>query len=218
MSPSAVLLDLDGVLVESQGAWYATMNEVARALGAPPISRPAFLDGWGQPIEADAQVFYSGITVSELEALYTRTFIKFLELVRAEPDSARLLEICRDTRRPTAIVTNTPLALTRLIADHVHLRPDAICAPSQQDRPKPEPDLILRACEEINGDPRTACFVGDTPTDRHAAWSAKVFFVGYGIQGDRGVSSLGEVIEWLSGASESQPWHSGDRRSKQDCF
>ena len=54
MSIAAVLLDMDGVLLDSFEAWCAVMNATAVHFGLPPISRDAFGQAFGQSTEADA--------------------------------------------------------------------------------------------------------------------------------------------------------------------
>ena len=70
----AVLFDLDGVLVHSYEVWFQVMNDVARALGAAPISRAAFAESWGQGVVADVERFFPMVTVQELVHLYDEAF------------------------------------------------------------------------------------------------------------------------------------------------
>ena len=41
-NPRAILFDLDGVLVESYAVWYHLLNQTARELGYPEISRELY--------------------------------------------------------------------------------------------------------------------------------------------------------------------------------
>ncbi|WP_345816670.1 HAD family hydrolase (plasmid) [Paraburkholderia sp. PREW-6R] len=195
--PGALLLDFDGVLVQTQEAWLNTMNAVAQQRGTPPIDRAHFLETWGQSVEADAALFFQGANPAEIGRQYTDVFAEFVGLVRIEPHAKHLFDSCRQSGLPTAIVTNAPLELVDTLAHHFGLKPIAMCAPSKGVGPKPAPDLLIKACDKTGVDCCKAWFVGDTSNDRAAAKAACTHFVGYGTPGDSRISTLAELIDQL---------------------
>lgn len=48
--PSALLLDLDGVLIDSYEVWFHLVNDAASTWRYTPITRDAFAGGWGRPV------------------------------------------------------------------------------------------------------------------------------------------------------------------------
>src|SRR5438105_4407538 len=66
VSVSAVLFDLDGVLVDTYEAWFSLMNAAVRDMGFPPVARERFRASWGQSTEADARDFFPGRAVEEV--------------------------------------------------------------------------------------------------------------------------------------------------------
>jgi phosphoglycolate phosphatase len=203
--PSALLLDLDGVLIESQQAWFLTMNAVARRLRFPAIDRVQFAATWGQSVAADACRFYPGIDPDTIAANYVDTFGDFLAEVQINPDAAGLFTACKQTRRRTAVVTNTPQALARMLLDHSRLTPDALYTPSAKLQPKPAPDLLFAASAGLGVRPDEVLFVGDTSNDLLAAQAAKVSFIGYNCAAPRTATSLADIARWLAGPLSSSP-------------
>ncbi len=190
----AVLFDLDGVLVDSYEAWFRTMNVIADDLGYPAVSREAFAAGWGQGVEADVEHFYRNHTVAQIERCLEEAYPKQLDQLEFDPRAAAVVNALRSRRVPTALVTNTPGALARAILDRGGLRLDAVVGGTDVPRPKPEPDIPLRACELLGVAPKRALLVGDTAFDCDAARAAGIAFAGLRFDCERRLEQLDEVI------------------------
>jgi beta-phosphoglucomutase-like phosphatase (HAD superfamily) len=61
-------------------------------------------------------------------------------------------------------------------------------------RPKPQPDIPLRACELLGVAPDLALLVGDTAFDRDAALAAGIAFAGLRFDCQRRLEQLDEVV------------------------
>lgn len=193
----AVLFDLDGVLVDSYEVWLHVMNDVARELGYPPIPRETFHESWGQGIEEDQRRFFPRHGVPEIEARYDAAFpahLAHLGVAEAVPEVFRRLEALA---LPSAVVTNTPAPLARTLVARARARPDALVGGTDVPRPKPAPDMVLRACELLDAPPERALLVGDSRYDRDAARAAGVPFAGLGIDGDVRLEALADLLELL---------------------
>jgi phosphoglycolate phosphatase len=190
----AVLFDLDGVLVDSYEAWFRTTNAIAADLGYPAVSREAFAQGWGQGIEADVRRFYWNHTIPEIERCLEEAYPQQLGHVKFDPRAAGVVDALRNRQVPTALVTNTPGPLAKAILERGGLRLDVVVGGTDVPRPKPQPDIPLRACELLGVAPDLALLVGDTAFDRDAALSAGIAFAGLRFDCRCRLEQLDEVV------------------------
>ncbi|WP_326812035.1 HAD family phosphatase [Streptomyces scopuliridis] len=173
----AVLLDMDGTLVDTEGFWWEAEVEVFKALGhvldetwrevvvGGPMTRSAsFL------IEATG----AAITLAELTVLLNDTFEdrigRDLPLM---PGANRLLAELAAHEMPTALVS----ASHRRIIDRVlaSLGPENFAltvAGDEVPRTKPHPDPYLLAARGLGADPARCAVIEDTATGVAAAEAA----------------------------------------------
>ena len=189
----AVLFDLDGVLVETYGAWHAVLNAFARQHGFPPISDEAMAAAWGQGVDADARTFFPGTDAAELADFYNRSFVDHVEGIHAIPGGRQVFARLRAASLATAVVTNTPAPLAARMLREVGVEPDALVGGTDVPRPKPAPDGVVRACELLGVAAGQAAMVGDSEFDSRAAAGAGVLFIGFRRAGDRRVESLDQL-------------------------
>jgi HAD superfamily hydrolase (TIGR01509 family) len=190
---SAVLWDLDGVLVDSYEVWFHLLNHTARAFGARAISREEFASGWGQGIERDVERFFRHKSVAEVEAFYHEHFMTHASHLRVDPDAAPVVAALRARGLRQSLITNTPGPLARDILAHARLGLDEVVGGTDVPRGKPAPDMVLEACRRLGVTAAQALVVGDSRYDREAAAAARVRFVGLRIDGDERIESLAEL-------------------------
>jgi phosphoglycolate phosphatase/AHBA synthesis associated protein len=198
----AVLFDLDGVLVDSYQVWFHLMNGAARELGYPPISPEAFRPCWGQGIEADVEKFFNRHFVAEIESYYGDHFSDHLEHLGVVPEVPRVFETLRKRSLPTAVITNTPAPVAWDMVNRAGGSPDLVVGGTDVPRPKPAPDMVLRACELLETPAGEALVVGDSRYDREAARAAGTLFAGLGIDGDVRIDRLVDVLRITAAARE----------------
>ncbi|MFE9683324.1 HAD-IA family hydrolase [Streptomyces sp. NPDC002701] len=173
----AVLLDMDGTLVDTEGFWWDAEVEVFAKLGheldeswrhvvvGGPMTRSA-----GFLIEATG----AKITLSELTVLLNDGFEDRIgRTLPLMPGAARLLAELAAHRVPTALVS----ASHRRIIDRVlvsigahHF--DLTVAGDEVERTKPFPDPYLVAAAGLGADPARCAVVEDTATGVAAAEAA----------------------------------------------
>ncbi|MFD7895214.1 HAD family hydrolase [Streptomyces sp. NPDC059743] len=173
----AVLLDMDGTLVDTEGFWWDAEVEVFKALGhvldetwrdvvvGGPMTRSAtFL------IEATG----AAITLAELTVLLNDTFEDRIGRgVPLMPGATRLLTELAAHEVPTALVS----ASHRRIIDRVlaSLGPEYFAltvAGDEVPRAKPHPDPYLLAARGLGADPSRCAVIEDTATGVAAAEAA----------------------------------------------
>ncbi|RKN12772.1 HAD family hydrolase [Streptomyces radicis] len=175
--PQAVLLDMDGTLVDTEGFWWDAEVEVFGALGheladehrevvvGGPMTRSA-----GYLIEVTG----ADITLDELRVLLNAGFLRRLERgVPLMPGARRLLTELAAHRVPTALVS----ASHRTVIDRmlVSLGPEHFAltvAGDELPRTKPHPDPYLAAAAGLGADPARCVAIEDTATGVASAEAA----------------------------------------------
>lgn len=195
---SAVLFDLDGVLIDSYEVWFEVMRAVMRRYGREPISRERFAETWGQPIEHDVAAFFPELTTEALARAYEAQYARELSHLRVIDGARELLAALRGQDVRTAVVTNSPAAIARVALEHAGLPFDTLVGGDDVPRGKPEPDMLHEACRRLGVAPEDALMLGDSAYDQKAAAAAGVRFVGYGIDGDVRIGRLAELLERLA--------------------
>ncbi|MER7572065.1 HAD family phosphatase [Streptomyces sp. NPDC126514] len=173
----AVLLDMDGTLVDTEGFWWDVEAEVFAGLGhtlddswrhvvvGGPMSRSA-----GFLIEATG----ADITLAELTVLLNQGFEERIgRSLPLMPGATRLLAELAAHEIPTALVS----ASHRRIIDRVliSLGPQYFAltvAGDEVPRTKPHPDPYLAAAAGLGVDPARCAVVEDTATGVAAAEAA----------------------------------------------
>jgi HAD superfamily hydrolase (TIGR01509 family) len=173
----AVLLDMDGTLVDTEGFWWDVEVEVFAGLGhtlddswrhvvvGGPMARSA-----GFLIEATG----ADITLAELTVLLNEGFENRIgRALPLMPGAARLLAELAEQEVPTALVS----ASHRRIIDRVltSLGPQHFAltvAGDEVARTKPHPDPYLFAAAGLGVDPARCAVVEDTATGVAAAEAA----------------------------------------------
>ncbi|MCC5034176.1 MULTISPECIES: HAD family hydrolase [Streptomyces] len=173
----AVLLDMDGTLVETEGFWWDAEVEVFAELGhilhdhhrevvvGGPMSRSA-----GYLIEVTG----ADITVPELSVLLNDRFEEMMGRgVPLMPGAARLLAELAAHRVPTALVSASHRRVIDRVLESVgagHF--DLTLAGDELERTKPHPDPYLMAAAKLGADPARCAVIEDTPTGVASAEAA----------------------------------------------
>ncbi|MFI8950662.1 HAD family hydrolase [Streptomyces sp. NPDC053750] len=173
----AVLLDMDGTLVDTEGFWWDVEVEVFASLGH------TLDDSWrhvvvGGPMSRSAgfliEVTGADISLAELSVLLNDGFEERIDrALPLMPGAARLLAELSTHEIPTALVSAShrriiDRVLTSLGAQHFGLT----IAGDEVPRTKPHPDPYLLAAAGLGADPARCAVVEDTATGVAAAEAA----------------------------------------------
>ena len=175
----AVLFDLDGVLVDSYPIWFPVLNATLEAFARPAVTEEEFRATWGQSVSADLERWFPGFTQEELEAAYARHFLIHTSAVRVMEGAADTLRAIRDHGLPVAVVTNSQRDVAEALLNSAGLADliDTVVTGSDVSRPKPAPDMILKAVDRLGRLPGSVTMVGDSEFDRTAAAAAGCTFI-----------------------------------------
>lgn len=100
------------------------------------------------------------------------------------PGARDLLQEATVAGVPTAIVSNSWRVLLDLLLANIDFPVDLTVSSSEVDRPKPDPQPYLRACELLGADPARSVVVEDSPTGAAAGLAAgcQVVAVGWAVE------------------------------------
>jgi HAD superfamily hydrolase (TIGR01509 family) len=180
----AVLLDVDGTLVDSNEAhvhaWIEALSDAGHDV-PPSLVRPLIGMGGDRLIETLTGWPRDSKHAEKLSSKRSDIFReKWLRTVRPLIGSRRLLLRLREQGYQYAIATaakDEELMPLLEIADIVDLCPTRTTS-SDVDQSKPAPDILEAAFGKLAAERSRTVMVGDTPYDLQAARSANLHFIG----------------------------------------
>ncbi|MBV2235930.1 MAG: phosphoglycolate phosphatase [Sterolibacterium sp.] len=170
----AVLFDLDGTLADTALDLGAALNQVLQAVGRAnqPMSaiRPVASAGTkallklGFGHEIDPQNHAHNQLIQRFLDHYAATVCVHTVLFDG---IAGLLDTLEQRGIPWGVVTNKPQRFTLPLLDSLGLSTRSACIVSGDTtaRPKPAPDALLHACQQLDVPPQGCLYVGDDERD-----------------------------------------------------
>ncbi|MFG3103666.1 HAD-IA family hydrolase [Streptomyces sp. NPDC048182] len=176
--PHAVLLDMDGTLVDTEPLWWRAAREVAAGLGheLTDADLPSVLGRASTDTAAHVRdVTGTARSVAELAEELDARFLAAVESGAVPlPGALALLSLLRELGIPVALVSASPrpvvdAVLKTLGADAFHVT----VAAGETPRTKPAADPYLRAARLLGVDPASCLAVEDSPAGVAAAEAAE---------------------------------------------
>jgi pyrophosphatase PpaX len=179
--PWAVLLDLDGTLVDTVPFILASVRHAFAGRARRPTDAE-WIAGIGTPLRVQLQAFSEG--ADDLEALVARYRMHQREhhdrMTGAYPGAVDAVRRLHARGHPIGIVTGKLGEPAERSLRHVGLAPyvGALVAADHCPRHKPDPEPVLLALERLGRAPGEGLFVGDSTIDVAAGNAAGVVSVG----------------------------------------
>ena len=170
-----LLLDVDGTLVNSEAALYASLDDTMKELGLPaptPEIRELAMHGTSEQVFERAGARDPETAVRVWNRLYSQIPTQLYPGIRDALDALHGMG-CRlglVTSR-----THTECAMDPTLAPLLTLMEIQVCVEDTSEH-KPSPRPILYAAERLRVSPREILYVGDSPTDAQSAAAAGVDF------------------------------------------
>lgn len=199
----AVMIDLDGTMLDTIPDLAAATNLMLEALGRDPVSVETATTyvGKGIPrlVERALAGDINGHAGAEEMAQALPVFERFYAAVNGRhtkiyPGVREGLEALRAAGFPLACVTNKSGAFVQPLLEHMDLARyfSQTIAGDKLPRKKPDPLPLLHACRQFGVAPQQMLMIGDSVNDVQAARAAgcPVFCVPYGYNEGHAVQSL----------------------------
>jgi HAD superfamily hydrolase (TIGR01509 family) len=162
---SAIIFDLDGVLLDSEGLQHEAYVRVLTDLGVT-ITREEYAQHWiaaGQGPEYAVRTYRLPVDAAGLRALKHPVYHEILRQ-RAALMPGALDALGRlHPAFPLAVATNSNRADVAFVMEHFGLRGFFACIITREDYvlPKPNPDAFLAAAAKLDVPPRACLVVED---------------------------------------------------------
>jgi phosphoglycolate phosphatase len=212
MHRRAVLLDLDGTLIDSAPDLAVAANRMLAQLGADPLPGAMVRDFIGHGIGnlvrrvLEASDALPRIDASEALALFQHHYAECNgRHSKLYPGVHEGLAALKRAGHALACVTNKLHPYAAALLDAKGLSPylDALVCAGGAMPAKPDPAPLLHACRLLGADVRASVMVGDSEVDSNAARRAgmPVYLVRYGYHQETGFTALG-CVAFLNAISE----------------
>jgi phosphoglycolate phosphatase len=196
----AVLIDLDGTLVDTALDIVEAVNRMLRAFDAPALARDTVTSFIGNGVPTLVQrVLAASAIAPDRQAralnLFERHYVETNgRYSRVFPGVLTGLARLRDAGYRIACVTNKPQAASEALLSISGLAPllDAVVGGDATAHMKPHAEPLLHACRLLDADPACAILIGDSHVDVAAARAAgmPVHIVRYGYPGPGGHAAM----------------------------
>lgn len=182
---TALVLDMDGVILDSEPVHIQMIDRIMQEIGAAPVDV-------SQNVGMSSELFWSkvlrdnhlsGPTVPELIARQTAGIIEYMVQVNQPPSEGlyALLDAMEAKGIALAVASSSEGGLVHPILRHLGIwdRFSAIATGDEVENKKPAPDLYLLALERLGVSAENAVAVEDSKTGTAAAKAAGLYTIGY---------------------------------------
>ena len=179
---TAVILDMDGLLIDTEPTWRAATFSVFAGLGVR-LSDDDLLSTTGQPIgdliplwrqragPKDQRAQRSDAEIADL--ITDQVVAHVIAEGQPMPGVARAVELCTRLGLSLAIASSSPLLLIDAVCDRLGLGGIQVrCSAADEANGKPAPDVYLAAARRLGVSPASCVAIEDSPNGIASAKAA----------------------------------------------
>ena len=189
--PKAVIMDLDGTLIDSAPDIAKALNNAFRDEGLEPFSldEVRFMIGGGVPKLVERAFNARNMPHDEKEHEIIKGVLKHytanpVETTKIYDGVEHVLSTLRERGLKVGLCTNKPQSITEVALDQLNMISyfDAIVGGTPETKRKPDPETLQICADKLGIDVDDCLLVGDSGADRGAAEALgmTVFLVEYG--------------------------------------
>lgn len=219
----AVMIDLDGTLVDTIGDFEVALNRALADLQVPTANRALIERSIGKGSEhlirtvLKHQLALPGVAgnAREVEQLFTPVWERYEhhylsingEFSNVFPGVMEGLEQIKSLGLPMACLTNKPISFTLPLIKDKGLAPyfSKVFGGDSFERKKPDPLPLLKTCEALQSLPARTLMIGDSSNDAQAADAAgcPVVLMTYGYNHGEPIQNT-PALAWLDSLVQLQ--------------
>ncbi|RMX03014.1 phosphoglycolate phosphatase [Corticibacter populi] len=186
----AVLLDLDGTLINTLDEFDVALAHMLRGMGLPPVAKDEIARIIGKGSEHLVRSVLAlalgragrANDAAAVEARFADAMARYYagygevdgQLATVFPGALDGLRVLHGKGIPMAVVTNKPLRLAEPLLATKGLAPwvQFLYGGDSFEKRKPDPYPLLKACERLGSSPARTLMIGDSSNDALAARAA----------------------------------------------
>jgi phosphoglycolate phosphatase len=171
-APSTFLFDLDGTLIDHFAAIHRSYKHTLGEMGLPAPTLAQVRSAVGGGFENSMRRFVSEAELPRAMKIYREYWDRtMLDDVVLLPGALPLLEALKNKGAALAVLSNKVGPSSRLICEHLGIKPFLQAIVGAQDTPwlKPQPELIAYVLGLLKATAAGAVMIGDSPYDIEAA-------------------------------------------------
>jgi sugar-phosphatase len=178
-APHALLIDMDGTMVDSEPAWFELQRDFVAARGGEWTSSHAQRCAGGgltHALHVMQQAFGFAIDLERDRAWMVDAFVARLDRVEIKPGLVDLLDAASALAIPCAVASSSTRRLVHATLDRFGLRErfGAVVTGECVAHPKPAPDVFLEAAARLGLEAGACVVLEDALAGVHAARAAKM--------------------------------------------
>jgi HAD superfamily hydrolase (TIGR01509 family) len=200
-APDALVLDMDGLMVDSEPLWFEVERAFAAERGAAwtvTHAHAAAGRGLATTLAMMRESFGFAVDVARDTALIQGAFVDRVGALALKPGCTELLAAAEAARIPLAVASSSPLHLIDAVLTRfaIAARFQAIVSGESVAHPKPAPDIFLRTAALLGVDPARCAVLEDSLAGATAGHAAGMFVVAVpeGPPEGRGFEAVSSVI------------------------
>jgi sugar-phosphatase len=180
-SPHALVLDMDGLMVDSEPLWFEVESAFAWQRGGEwthELSRRCVGRGTPYTLRTMSEEFGFTVNVGPDSAEILNAFVRRVGELSLKPGCQELLDEVGG-KLPLAVASSSPRRLIRAVLDRFGLEPRFRVVVSGEEvlQPKPAPDIFKRAATELSVPPPQCAVFEDSLAGVTAGRAAGMFVV-----------------------------------------
>ena len=180
--PAALLLDVDGVLVDSEERWADAERRLMDRAGAGEVPRSA-VRGITPAETYDVLAERADLTVDRETYVGWYDEVAETEVYADAPLLPGVGDLIADARAagvPVALVSSAHARWIEFVLERAGATVDAMATGDEERAGKPAPDAYVAAAERVDADPADCVAVDDSAVGVEAAYRAGAYVIGYG--------------------------------------
>lgn len=195
----ALLFDMDGLMVDSEPAWFELQSEFAHARGGSwnaDLARRCVGGGLVNALRVMHETFGFAVDVERDMATMMDMFVARVERLELKSGLLDLLDAARARSIPCAVASSSSRRLVDATLSRFGIRDRfaAIVTGDAVGRPKPAPDIFLEAGRRL-GTPPPACVVlEDSLAGVRAGRAANMYVVAVPESADDAFAALADAV------------------------